>query len=385
MKTSRRFTLTPTIALVSVLALSACGSASGDTPTSQDQDDPTSSVLAMPKIEDSDGLVIDGETVADAALLEAAREGSVNWVTSSGSDTAELTAARFTAETGVPVEVSRLAATKLNERLLSEAGVGRLSNDVVTIGDPVYAEGLAEKGIFVPYTDMPSFDELAGTEDVVWSDGAYYTAFNTVSAIAYNNAAVEPGEAPTSWADLLDDRWTGKIGVVSAGAGGAAQGQAAFQEKVLGSDYWTDLAAQKPRLFDVTSVAMEALARGEVEVAPAVVNTAFATAQAGAPISIVIPSDGVSGAYNMQGLTSAGADNPAAQLFMNWMMSSSGQRFAQAQGFVSARTDFEPVPTGDIQLPLASDEVFHPYTPEDAQNNGADVVRRWNAAFGITG
>ncbi|MFC5337261.1 ABC transporter substrate-binding protein [Leucobacter denitrificans] len=387
MNTFRITTTLVGVTATAALLLSGCsaGSAEDAHANVSAEENETSEILAMPEIDDSDGLVIDGELVADAELLEAARAGSFIWITSSGSDTAELTAARFEAETGVSIEASRLASTKLNERLLSEAGVDKLSTDVVTIGDPVFAEELANEGVFVAYSGMPSHDVLQGTENVVWSDGAYYTAFNTVSAIAYNSIAVPAESAPTSWADLLEPAWKGKVGVVSAGAGGAAQGQAAFQQDVFGEEYWTGLAAQEPRLFDVTSVAMEALARGEIEAAPAVVNTAYATALQGAPISIVIPTDGVAGAYNMQGLTTKGEDNPAAQLFMNWMLSKSGQKFAQAQGFVSARTDVGQVPTGDIELPLPNDEIFYPYTPEEAKNNSASVVAGWNAAFGITG
>lgn len=389
MKTNSYGAAAAAIVAVSVVVLSGCSSGNATEPGSSDRPDTaensTTAILAMPDIDDADGLVIGGEEVADAELLAAARDTSVNWVTSSGSESAELTAARFEAETGVKIEVSRLAATKLNERLLSEAGVGRLTNDVVTIGDPVFAEGLAEQGVFVPYTTIPAYQTLRNTENVVWADGAYYTAYNTVSGIAYNNLAVASEDAPSSWDDLLDPKWNGQLGIVSAGAGGAAQGLAAFADHVLGDDYREDFAAQKPRIFDVTSVAIEALARGEIQAAPAVVNTAFAAAQAGAPITIVVPAEGVSGTFNMQGLTAKGEGNPAAQLFMNWTWSQSGQQFAEAQGFVSARTDTEQVPTGDYQLPRASDDTFWVYTPEAAQQDGAEVVRRWNQAFGISG
>lgn len=339
----------------------------------------------MPQIDDSDGLVIDGEEVADAELLEAARNDTAVWFTGSGSQSAELTAARFEEETGVEMEMTRLPSGKLNERVLSESGAGRLSAGVVTITDPVLAEGFADGGVYVPYTDAPTYDTLAGMENVVWDDGAYFTAYYSAYAFAYNDQAVEEADAPQTWEDLLDPQWKGKMGIVNAGAGGTVQGLAAFQEEVLGDSYWGGLAAQDPRIFDTTSVQLEALARGEIEVVTAGFNSTYGSELGGAPITLVVPEKGISGTFNMQGLTTTGADSPAAKLFMNWTWSQSGQEFAAAQGFVGARTDIDQAATGPYQLPKASDESFVVYTPEEAAEEGEDVVRRWNAEFGFSG
>lgn len=376
---------TRTSGLVAALAaggllLAGCGGGGGG-----GTDTVTEGMLALPAVDDANGLVVGGEQVADAALLEAARGDTLVWFTGSGSESAELTADRFTAETGVEVEVTRMPSAKLNERVLSEAGAGRLSAGVVTITDPLLAEGLAEQNVFVPYTDMPTHDTLTGTENVTWAGGAYYTSYYSAYAFAYNDRAVEGGDVPSSWNDLLDPRWKGRTGVVNAGAGGTVQGLAAFQEEVLGPDYWTGLAAQQPRIFDTTSVQLEALARGEIEIATAGFNSTYGAERSGAPIKLVVPEEGVSGTFNMQGLTSTGQDSPAAKLFMNWTWSTSGQQFAAAQGFIGARTDIEQVPTGDYRLPKADDPSFVVYTPERAESEGADIVRRWNQTFGFNG
>ncbi|WP_101523425.1 extracellular solute-binding protein [Nocardioides houyundeii] len=344
----------------------------------------TEKMMKMPEIDDSDGLVIRGEQIADKSLLERARKESLDWYTASGAESAELTAARFEAETGVKVKMTRLPSGKLNERVLSESGAGRLSAGVVTITDPVLAEGFADEGVFVPY-QTPTYDDLVEEGNVVWNDGEYYTAYYSAYAFAYNDQAVEEADAPTSWNDLLDPKWKGKVGIVNAGAGGTVQGLADFQERVMGKDYWAALAAQEPRIFDTTSVQLEALARGEIKVITAGFNSTYGAEEAGAPIELVIPEEGISGTFNMQGLTNAGEDSPAAQLFMNWTMSKSAQEFAAAQGFVGSRTDFDQVPSGHYQLPKADDESFVLYTPEDARERGEDIVARWNKAFNFSG
>jgi len=364
------------------LTLSGCG---GSSDAADSAADTTVEILEMPEIDDSDGLVIAGEQVADAALLKAARDEKLTWYTGSGSESAELTAARFTAETGVDIEMTRMPSAKLNERVLSEAGAGRLGADVVTVTDPVLAEGMAAEGVFVPYTKMPVHKQLEGMENVVWDGGTYFTSYYSAYAFAYNTSLVEEADAPQTWEDLLDPAYKGKVGIVSAGAGGTVQGLAAFQEEQVSKDYWSRLAAQDPRIFDTTSVQLEALARGEIEVATAGFNSTYGAEVEGAPVRLVVPDQGMSGTFNMQGLTTTGKDNPAAQLFMNWTWSKSGQEFAAAQGFVGARTDIEQVKTGDYQLPKADDPSFVVYTPEEAAKKGADIVRRWNQTFGYGG
>lgn len=341
-------------------------------------------ILPMPTMDDTDGLVLSDEKIADAALLASAREDQLTWYTGSGQESAELTAARFEAETGVSIEMTRLPSSKLAERVLSEAGAGRLGAGVVTLTDPLIAEQFVAEGIFSPY-EVHNYDALADMGPVVWDQGTYYTAYYSAYAFAYNSELVTGDDIPTTWSDLLDEKWTDKIGIVSAGAGGTVQGLAHFQENNFGDQYWADLAALKPRIFDTTSPQLEALARGEISVATAGFNSTYGAQMAGSPVTLVVPEDGISGTFNMQGLTTEGADSPAAQLFMNWTMGKSGQEFAAAQGFVGARTDIEQAATGPYELPSSDDATFELYTPEDAEIYGADTVMRWNVAFGYGG
>lgn len=385
--TRNRRILVVAAVLASSVLLASCsggGTESGGADGDSGMPEVAAEILEMPSHDDSDGLEIAGEKIADAELLEAARKDTLVWYTGSGQESAELTAARFEAETGVKVEMTRLPSSKLSERVLSEAGAGRLGAGVVTVTDPVIADTFATEGIVVPY-ETPGFASLKNEGQVVWDEGAYYTAYYSAYAFAYNNQLVDEAEAPTKWIDLVDPRWTDQFGLVNAGAGGTVQGLAYFQKQEFGEEYWEDLAALTPRIFDTTSPQLEALARGEISVATAGFNSTYGAIIAGAPIELVVPEDGISGTFNMQGLTSVGEESPAAQLFMNWTMGKSGQEFAAAQGFVGVRTDIEQVATGPYQLPRADDPSFVLYLPEDAELYGDEAVAGWNKAFGYTG
>src|SRR5690606_11206080 len=114
-------------------------------------------------------------------------------------------------------------------------------------------------------------------------------------------------------------------------------------------------------------------------------NSTYGAKIEGAPIELVVPDEGVSGSFNLMGLTPGGAHSAAAKVFVNWTMSKSGQKFAAAQGFVPARTDTPKTPTGKYQLPSADSDKFHLVTPQDAEKRSGSTVRAWNDAVEFTG
>ncbi len=167
--------------------------------------------------------------------------------------------------------------------------------------------------------------------------------------------------------------------------GGTLNALAHFQIETLGEDFLKAQGAQNPRIFDSTSTEVDALARGEIAIGSLSFNNAFAAQLAGAPIKLVIPDKGVSGSENLMGMTAKGAQSPAAKVFMNWTMSKSGQSFAAAQGFVSARTDIGPVKAGEYQLPQANSPQFHLFTEEQFAQYAVRDEEMWKKAFNYMG
>jgi len=368
------------------VVLASCGGSGSGTPSGGAAAKAAGSneLLAMPKVETSNGLVIDGEPVADKALFDAAKTDKVNLYSASGKESEDLTIARFKAETGIDIELTRMPTNKLAERVLSEQGAGKLKAGVVRVTDPRVAEDFAAKGVYTAY-QPPSFDELSKADNVVFNKGQYLTAYYSAYAFGYNSQLVNGGDVPKKWEDLADPKWQGKLGVVNAGAGGTVTALAHMQITEFGADYLTKLGALKPRIFDTTSVQLEALARGEITVATLGFNSTYGAEVAGAPIKLVVPQDGISGSFNLMGLTPAGAKSPAAKVFINWTMSKAGQKFAAAQGFVPARPGLGQQKTGEYQLPTADSSAFKLYTPEDAVKYGKSDVETWNKAFNYVG
>lgn len=387
-----------------VLGLAACGSndevgtaasssgssgsseSSGSSGGSDDAEDADSALLPLPEIDKSNGLTIAGEVVADKALYDAAlEEGEMTLYSSATQETEDLSNARFTEETGIKVNFTRLPGSKLTERVLSEHGAGRLGAQVIRSSDPAAGAEFAAEGIFVPY-ETQAQDDLASAEGVLQAENRLLTPFYAAYVIAYNPELVTGDSIPTSWADLVSDEWAGgKLGMVNAGAGGTTTGLAHFHIEKFGVDYLKQMGALKPRIFDTTSVQLEAMARGEIAVGPVGATSGFSVQVTGAPIKISIPQDGVSGVPYSMGLTPAGEKSAAAKVFMNWTMSQSGQAFAAAQGYVPSRPGLPPQKTGDQQLPAADSSGFSVFTAEDAKNYAEKDIKTWNEAIGYLG
>ena len=72
-------------------------------------------------------LVVNGETIADAALLQAAKaEGQFLYYTTNLEDNERAALDEFRKDTGIRSEVVRLNGSRMYERVMTEASGGKL-------------------------------------------------------------------------------------------------------------------------------------------------------------------------------------------------------------------------------------------------------------------
>lgn len=333
------------------------------------------------EVETSDGLVIEGETLADAELFEAAKdEGSVIFYTGGSEQSEAQVTEAFTADTGISVETIRLAPNRLSERILSEQGAGKLGADVIRISGEDLTLAVAESGAFSPF-EVPSEYQL--TDDATYEDGLYYRSFDRVYSFAYNNQLVSPEDAPENWSDLLDPKWKGKLGIVQVGAGGSTSALTRFQLDTLGEEYLEGYAAQEPRIFDSVAAQTDALARGEISIATVPIATGYSSQEAGAPITLATPEEGMAGYAFYIGRTTSAPHPAAAEVFAKWLLSKRALAVSAAQGDYPARTDLESPTAGDLELPEA-DAIYRSTMEESIQNLEPDA-EIWKTVFGYTG
>lgn len=342
---------------------------------------PEAPPLAKPaeSIQRDSSLVIDGETIADPELWKAAQdEGELVLYSGYTQDSEATVLEQFEADTGLKVKLIRLTPNRLYERLVAEFGAGKLTADVVRISDAGFVTGLSKRGVFAPY-EPPTAVNLR--DDVVFDGGAYYRTFNPIYTFGYNTAMIDSDAAPTTWESLLDERWDGKLGIAQAGAGGSALALTRFQREVLGDDYLSDYST-RTRIFDSLGAELDALARGEIEAGTVVVSSVNIAINENAPVTFVVPPEGVTAYDYFTGLSSTANNIAAGKVFMNWNLSKRGQNVLRDIGEYSVRSDVPAPEVRGITLPDFDDPRVHRITPTESITHAPDDQQAWNAIFG---
>jgi iron(III) transport system substrate-binding protein len=117
--------------------------------------------------------------------------------------------ADFEKRHGVRVNVWRASSVKVLQRLLAEKKAGRWEFDVVSISAPeleaLYREGLLQA--------VDSAAHRALLEGTLPAHRGWAPQFINVFVPAYNTTAIRPDELPRRWADLVEPRWKGRLGV----------------------------------------------------------------------------------------------------------------------------------------------------------------------------
>src|SRR5437868_4869781 len=145
------------------------------------------------------------------ALVEAAKkEGQVIYYTSTDLPVAEKLAKAFEAKySGIAVRVERTGAERVFQRIGQEYSSRIYAVDVVNSSDAAHFIVWKRDGILQPFVPEDVAKHYKdGQRDV---DGTYAGFRVGLSVIAYNTSLVKKEDAPKSFADLLDPKWTGKI------------------------------------------------------------------------------------------------------------------------------------------------------------------------------
>ncbi len=196
----------------------------------------------------------------------------------------------FEERTGVWVEVVTGGTNELLERISDEREEPRCD---VMFGGGVESLQLYED-CFEPYTGSGAALLKPGLRP----EGDPWTPFSSLPVVLiYNTRLVSPGEV-TSWADLLDSRWRGRIAFADPAVSGSSYTAAITMLLCLSGDLWDDLAAFEENLDgrilkDSGDVVTEVDAGGYA-IGITLEETALKRQSQGANIAIVYPVEGTS-------------------------------------------------------------------------------------------
>jgi len=274
-------------------------------------------------------------TAVTPQLIEAAqKEGNVVFYTSIDLPVAERIAKAFEAKyPGIAVRVERTGAERVFQRIGQEYTSRVYAVDAVNSSDAAHLvvwkrEDLLES--FVPEDVAVHYP--AEHRD---PDGAFASFRATVSPIGYNTDLVKPEEAPKSFADLLDPKWTGKIVKAHPAYSGTIM-TATFQiARDLGWGYLEKLAKQKVLQVQSASDPPKKLALGERSVmADGAEYSLFHNKAAGAPLAPVYATEGVPIIVGPSAIFKRAPHPSAARLFQCYCFSAECQQLIVDVGWL---------------------------------------------------
>jgi iron(III) transport system substrate-binding protein len=260
-------------------------------------------------------------------LVEAAKkEGKLSFYTAMDLAFAQRLAKTFEGKfPGVAVRVERSGAERIFTRIDQEYGSNIHTVDVVNTADQAHCIVWKRKGWLAPY--LP--EEVARHFEPRYydPDGLHVTTRILISPLAYNTNLVKKEEAPRSFADLLDPRWTGKLVKAHPAYSGTIM-NATFQiARDLGWGYLEKLARQRVLQVQSATDTPKKVALGERAVM--VDGAGYLVIRykgEGQPIEIVYPEEGTPLATGPSAVFKAAPNPNAARLFQNWMHSREAQQ-----------------------------------------------------------
>lgn len=325
-------------------------------------------------------IVIDGYEIADEELVAAAAEEGNRFVMYHGWPDQMFVPIQqaFESDTGISLDTVRLTSQNMHPRVTSEYSAGRLEADYVDMTDLVLLKELVELGIVDYPHRVPSFDVL--DESFREPEGRWYAGGLFTQVMAVNTAIVEEGTEPTSWAEALEPQWQGNIGIPSIDAGGSAFALFTYLRDQVDPQYWERLSAQQPRIYPAVAPTAQDLVRGEFGLGLLGSSSLVAQIEAGAPLKMIFPEEGIAAFPVAGGITSSASNPNSAAIWLNWITS---PRAGELLGPASVYAVHPDAPTPVLANGIAFPEISQVWTidPELWESIREQYSVEWRAVF----
>ncbi len=260
----------------------------------------------------------------------------------------------FEKETGIKINYIRLSAGEMLTRVEAEK-----ENPQATVmfgGSTDNYIAAQEKGLLEPYQ---AADLSATPEAYIDPTGTWNPIYVGCIAFACNSDWFEEKgyDYPTSWEDLLDEKYAGEIIMAHPATSGTAYTVLATLIQLMGEEnVWDYLAKLNKNICQYTksgSAAPNAVAQGEAAIALTFSHDGLQPTAEGYPIVLSFPTDGTGYEVGAMGIIkgSAADEQENAKKFIDWMCSAVGQGlYAENQSFRVPTNTTAPVAEGLVTL-----------------------------------
>ena len=311
----------------------------------------------------------------------AKKEGEVTWYQAHSDDvTAQALGRNFeTLYPGIKATVVRTTSQVAFQRVSQEIKAGAMQVDVLGTSDIGHFVSLKEKGLLEKYVPENAA-KLLGVYKDFDPDGTFFVTSSGMIAIGYNTTRLTEGEAPRSWRELTDPKWKDKISLGHPGFSGYVGTWVVMMRKLYGWQFFEQLAKNNPQVGRSINDTVTMLNAGERLIAGSgPVGTAMSSAQRGNPIAMIYPVDGTVLIIAPSGIMKGAKHPNAAQLFMEFLLSTEASRIWVEHFNESLRPEVTP-PAG---VTSAKDVKTIRPTADEITKGIPEVIRQWRDTFGV--
>ncbi len=231
---------------------------------------------------------------------------------------------QFEADSGTEVKLFRAPTGDLNARIAGDVRSGGLKADVVWACDPLTMQGYVDQDLVGGWTPDNASDipQQFRTDDYVGAAVLY------VVAIYHNGEPV-----PSSWSDLAGPDYE-SVALPDPTVAASALGALGWfdQASDYGLDFYATLEANGAEQVSTPDDVVTGVAQGAYQAGITIANSAYAAKGAGSPIDVVWPEPGAVAVYGPIALANDSADSTAAQDFITYVVSDSGQQILGEAG-----------------------------------------------------
>lgn len=239
---------------------------------------------------------------------------------------------------GVKVAWFQAGTEKIMAKIAAEMEAGKVGADVLMVADPSYYVFLKSRGMLLPYKS-PNATGTMGVQD---PDGHYASVRIINAVLGYNSKLVRKEDAPKRFADLVEPKWKGKVGIPDPTLSGSAFDTVAALSREYGWNYYRLLNSNKVQVADGQGSLENKLVTGEVSVAAILETNILMAKNRGEPVELVYPEDGVGVFPSPVGIIRTTASPEAARAMVDWWFTREGQETVVQGWMHSVRQDVPP-------------------------------------------
>jgi iron(III) transport system substrate-binding protein len=318
-------------------------------------------------------------SAAEQSLYEAAqKEGKLVWycVYFDQEIVDEIGQAFTQKYPGIEFEGARNTATNLFQKLSIEAQSNLNIADVYATTDFSQMLQLKQEQKLQQY-------QPTGIENVIEKyrgldpENYYQLGATLPIIIGYNSELIPQAETPTTWQELINQKYQDKIATGSAASSGQVGTWALSMEQKYGWDYILKFNQLNPQLSRSINDVVPALVSKERAIGATTVGQVLTRKSLGDPLDVIYPEDGTVVVVSPIGILQKAPHPNAAKLFLNFINS---KEYSQ----VLTKYFEEPL-NQQVKLPgskpLAQVKTYTP-KPEEIKQNIPAVKEKWSQEFG---